>query len=58
MALKKDSPEIRAEKAKVIPLGRYATIGEIAHAAAFLASEDAAFIIGQVLSPNGGFVID
>lgn len=57
MTLKKDSPEKRAQKAKVIPLGRYATTGEIAHAVAFLASEDSGFITGQVLSPNGGFVI-
>lgn len=57
MTLSKDSPEIRAEKAKVIPLGRYASTGEIGHAVAFLASEEAGFITGQVLSPNGGFVI-
>lgn len=39
------------------PLGRIGTPEEVAGAAAFLASEDASFITGQVLSPNGGFVI-
>lgn len=39
------------------PLGRIGTPEEVAGAAAFLVSEDASFITGQVLSPNGGFVI-
>ena len=39
------------------PLGRIGTPAEIAEAIFFLASEKAGFITGQVLSPNGGFVI-
>lgn len=39
------------------PLGRLGTPREIAAAIAFLASEEADFITGQVLSPNGGLVI-
>lgn len=39
------------------PLGRIGTAEEIAQAILFLASERAGFITGQVLSPNGGFVI-
>lgn len=39
------------------PLGRFGTPEEAADAIAFLASEKASFITGQVLSPNGGFVI-
>ncbi|MEG1774010.1 MAG: SDR family oxidoreductase, partial [Oscillospiraceae bacterium] len=39
------------------PLGRLGTPDEIARAALFLASEQAAFITGQVLGVNGGFVI-
>lgn len=39
------------------PLGRLGTPREIAQAIAFLASPEASFITGQVLSPNGGFVI-
>ncbi len=39
------------------PLGRFGTPEEIAALALFLAGEDAGFITGQVLSPNGGVVI-
>lgn len=39
------------------PLGRLGTPREIAQTVAFLASPEASFITGQVLSPNGGFVI-
>ncbi len=39
------------------PLGRLGTPREIAQAIVFLASPEASFITGQVLSPNGGFVI-
>lgn len=36
------------------PLGRLGTPREIAQTIAFLASPEASFITGQVLSPNGG----
>ncbi len=39
------------------PLLRGATPEEIASSVYFLASEEASFITGQVLSPNGGYVI-
>lgn len=39
------------------PLGRFGTPEDIAAAMLFLASPAADFITGQVLSPNGGFVI-
>lgn len=39
------------------PLGRLGTPREVAQAILFLASENADFITGQVLSPNGGIVI-
>ena len=39
------------------PLGRIAHPSEIARTILFLASNDASFITGQVLSPNGGIVI-
>ena len=38
------------------PLGRWGTPDDIARAARFLCSDDAAFITGQVLNVNGGAV--
>ena len=40
-----------------IPLGRIGKPEEVAKAAAFLASEDASYITGQILAVNGGFYI-
>ncbi|MGY3146442.1 3-oxoacyl-[acyl-carrier protein] reductase [Bradyrhizobium sp. USDA 3397] len=57
MTSRNDPPELRAAKAKTIPLGRYGQPHEMGEAIAFLASDEASFITGQVLSPNGGFVI-
>ena len=39
------------------PLGTLGSAEDIALAAAFLVSDNAGFITGQILSPNGGFVI-
>lgn len=40
-----------------IPLGRIGNTNDISGCVYFLASEDARYITGQVISPNGGFVI-
>ena len=40
-----------------IPLGRFAKPSEIAKSILFLASDDASYITGQILSPNGGAVM-
>ena len=45
------------ELAVETPLGGLGTPEDIAKAAGFLCSEEAAFITGQVLGVNGGFVI-
>jgi NAD(P)-dependent dehydrogenase (short-subunit alcohol dehydrogenase family) len=37
-----------------VPLGRYATVDEIAAAVAFLASDDAGYITGAVIPVDGG----
>ena len=57
MPMSKDSPEVIAQKAKTIPFGRYGQPEDMGNAIAFLCSPDAAFITGQVISPNGGFAI-
>jgi 3-oxoacyl-[acyl-carrier protein] reductase len=44
----------REELAAQIPLGRFGTAEEVAHAVLFLVSEQAGYITGQVLGVNGG----
>ena len=48
------SEGVKAEFTKQIPLGRLGTAADIAAAVAFLASDEASYITGQVLSVNGG----
>jgi 3-oxoacyl-[acyl-carrier protein] reductase len=43
-----------AARAQEIPLGRMAQPEEIARVAVFLASDDAAFITGELIHANGG----
>ncbi len=50
-------PETLAAAIKMVPLGRKGKPEEIAYAAAFLASDQAAFITGQVLGVNGGMAM-
>jgi len=40
-----------------IPLGRFGAGEDIANAVVFLASEDASYVTGQVLSVNGGMTM-
>ena len=49
-----DTPEIRAKFVASIPLGRLSQPSDIATAAVFLASDEAAFITGACLEVDGG----
>ena len=51
------SPETKAELAQETPLERLGTPEDVAQAIWFLASEGGSFFTGQVLAPNGGFII-
>ena len=48
------TPEQREAALKAVPMGRVATAREIATAVAYLASDEAAYVTGQVLRVNGG----
>ncbi len=50
-------PETLSALREETPLERIGLPEDAAHAIVFLASEKADFITGQVISPNGGFVI-
>ncbi|TVQ20940.1 MAG: SDR family oxidoreductase [Spirochaetaceae bacterium] len=49
---------LNREFAARIPLGRYATAAEVAHAVCFLASGDARYVTGEIVDVNGGLVMD
>ena len=39
------------------PAGRFGSPQDIANLAVYLASVESDFVVGQVMSPNGGYVI-
>jgi 3-oxoacyl-[acyl-carrier protein] reductase len=49
--------KVQDEAIKATPLGRLGTVEDVAYAVAFLVSDEAAFITGQVLSVDGGMVM-
>ncbi len=49
--------ETRKELCDETPLSRFGTARETARLALYLASKDADFITGQIISPNGGLII-
>ncbi|MBO5222536.1 MAG: 3-oxoacyl-ACP reductase FabG [Clostridia bacterium] len=51
------TPETVAALAEETPLGRIGTPEEIAETVFWLASDNASFLTGQVIAPNGGLVI-
>jgi 3-oxoacyl-[acyl-carrier protein] reductase len=48
---------MKDEAIKMTPLGRLASVEDIAYAVGFLVSDEASFITGQVLSVDGGMVM-
>lgn len=49
-----DTPEERARFAKSVPLGRMSEPSDVANAAIYLASDEAAFVSGVNLPVDGG----
>jgi 3-oxoacyl-[acyl-carrier protein] reductase len=51
------SEEFKQGAVKMIPLGRVGTTEDVANSVAFLASDEASYITGHVLSVNGGMLM-
>ena len=49
--------EMKQYFTQMTPMGRFGEPRDIACAALFLASDDGSFMVGQIVSPNGGYVI-
>jgi 3-oxoacyl-[acyl-carrier protein] reductase len=49
--------EYKQKMLEQIPLGRYGTVEEVARVAAFLLSDDARYITGQVIQADGGLAM-
>lgn len=54
VAITKSDPELAAKFVSVIPIGRPAEMEEVASMVSYLASAEASFVTGQVISVNGG----
>jgi len=50
------SDDARARRLARIPLGRFGEVEEVAKAALFLASDDAAYVTGHTLAVDGGYL--
>ena len=48
------NPELTAELARSVPVGRLGTPEDVGAAVVFLASEEASWLTGQTINLNGG----
>src|SRR5262249_13586140 len=51
------TPEMKEQILKAIPLGRTGSARDVAAACVYLASDEAAYVTGQVLRVNGGMYV-
>jgi 3-oxoacyl-[acyl-carrier protein] reductase len=51
------TPEYRARRTKELPVRHLGTLDDVAYCALFLADEAGGYLTGQVLQPNGGWVM-
>ena len=51
------TPEYRARRISELPVHRLGTLDDLAYCAVFLAAEEAGYLTGQILQPNGGWVM-
>ena len=49
--------QIKDEVAKNVPVRRFGTAEEVAHAVCFLAADQAAYVTGQVIVVDGGLAM-
>jgi len=50
-------PEVKEKLTGTLPVGRLGTVDDIAAAVAYVASEEAGFLTGQVLTVDGGMTM-
>ena len=51
------SGEVREQMANAVPLKRMGSVEDVANAILFLASDESAYITGQVIEVSGGLVV-
>jgi 3-oxoacyl-[acyl-carrier protein] reductase len=51
------TPEYRARRIKELPAHRLGTLDDLTYCAVFLAADEAGYLTGQILQPNGGWVM-
>jgi 3-oxoacyl-[acyl-carrier protein] reductase len=51
------TPEYRARRIQELPVRHLGEVADVAYCVVFLASEEAHYLTGQVLQPNGGWVM-